>query len=182
VSLDIKKAFDSISHDFMVHALKFFNFGDKFIGWIKAICTNRKACIILDSGGTGKQFKLERGNAQGDVISPFIFNICYQVLLLKIEFNLQIESIGLPQSVIGDTDLVGAVNRVSYRTKKVFTFADDCNILAAYKSETTKEILTVLENFGKISGLVCNVNKSHILPIGFNPVTTNQIVELGFEI
>jgi exonuclease III len=182
VSLDIKKAFDSISHDFMVKALRFFNFGEKFIGWIKTICTNRKACIILDSGGTGKQFTLERGNAQGDVISPFIFNICYQVLLFKIEFNLQIESIGLPQVLLEDPDLVGAVNRVSYRSKKVFTFADDCNILAAYKPETIREIINVLDNFGKISGLICNVNKSHILPVGFNPVTTQELSDLGFTI
>jgi hypothetical protein len=38
VSLDIKKAFDSISHSYMEQVLKFFNFGDSFIKWVKLIC------------------------------------------------------------------------------------------------------------------------------------------------
>jgi hypothetical protein len=85
LSLDIQKAFDSLSHNFVGHALKFFNLGDRLIGWIKTICTNRKSCIILENNRTGKSFALNHGNAQGDVISPYIFNICYQVLLLKLE-------------------------------------------------------------------------------------------------
>jgi exonuclease III len=182
VSLDIKKAFDSISHDFIKQALRFFNFGEKFISWVMTICTNRKACIITGTGKTGPTFDLERGNAQGDVISPFLFNICYQVLLLKIELSLQIESIGLPNVQLEDGDLIGAANVVSHRSKKVFAFADDCNILAACKPETIREIVRVLNDFGKISGLECNVQKSHILPIGHLPVITDEIRDLGFSI
>jgi exonuclease III len=182
VSLDIKKAFDSISHDFVKEAMRFFNFGEKFINWVMTICTNRKACIITGIGKTGPTFSLERGNAQGDVISPFLFNICYQILLLKIELSLQIESINLPQVHIEDRDLKGATNRVSHRSKKVFAFADDCNILSAYNPETITEIVNVLTEFGQISGLECNVQKSHILPIGHLPVTTAEIRSLGFEI
>jgi Reverse transcriptase (RNA-dependent DNA polymerase) len=182
VSLDIKKAFDSISHDFIKESLRFFNFGEKIIGWIMTICTNRKACIITGTGKNGPTFDLERGNAQGDVISPFLFNICYQILLLKIELNLQIESIGLPCVQLDEAELVGVENRVSHRSKKVFAFADDCNILAALKPETIREIVNVLKEFGKISGLECNVQKSHILPIGHLPVVPDNIHELGFTI
>jgi hypothetical protein len=39
VSLDIKKAFDSISHSYMSEVLKFFNFGDQFIKWVRLLCT-----------------------------------------------------------------------------------------------------------------------------------------------
>jgi hypothetical protein len=71
---------------------------------------------------------------------------------------------------------------VSHRSKKVFAFADDCNILAAFKPETIREIVRVLNDFGKISGLECNVQKSHILPIGHSPVITDEIRDLGFEL
>jgi hypothetical protein len=53
LSLDIKKAFDSLSHNFIGHALSFFNIGDRLIGWIKTICTNRKLCILIDRDNTG---------------------------------------------------------------------------------------------------------------------------------
>jgi hypothetical protein len=69
----------------MVHALKFFNIGDRFIGWIKTVCTERKSCIILGNNGTSRA--LHCGNAQGDVISPYIFNTCYQILLIKLDPN-----------------------------------------------------------------------------------------------
>jgi hypothetical protein len=77
----------------MKKALQFFNFGDKIISWIETICTGRKACIILEPGKFSRNFNLERGNAQGDVISPFIFNICYQILILKMETDLQIKKV-----------------------------------------------------------------------------------------
>ncbi len=75
LSLDIKKAFDSTSHSYLQMAYQFFNFGPNFIRWLNLIGTNRKACIILGNGMYSEFFDLERGNAQGDTTSPYIFNI-----------------------------------------------------------------------------------------------------------
>jgi Reverse transcriptase (RNA-dependent DNA polymerase) len=138
----------------------------------------------LDNVKIGENFILERGNGQGDVISPFLFNICYQILLLKIEFNLQIEHIDIPVEIVEEEGqgLIGAVSSVSYRSKKVFAFADDCNILTSLKPESIIEITRVLDNFGAISGLVCNVQKSHILPIGQESAVPGAIRNIGFEI
>jgi hypothetical protein len=44
-------------------------------------------------------FNLERGNAQGDTTSPYIFNIGYQILLLKINFDLQIAGLNAPPEI-----------------------------------------------------------------------------------
>jgi hypothetical protein len=93
LSLDIKKAFDSTSHSYLQQVYKFFNFGPNFIRWLNLIGTNRKACIILENGVYSEFFYLERGNAQGDTTSPYIFNMGFQILLLKLTFDLQIEGL-----------------------------------------------------------------------------------------
>jgi hypothetical protein len=93
ISLDIKKAFDSTSHRYLHLVYKFFNFGPNYICWLNLIGTNRKACIILDNEINSAYFELERGNAQGDTVSPYTFNIGFQILLFKINYNFQIERV-----------------------------------------------------------------------------------------
>jgi len=35
ILLDFQKAFDSVEWDFILECLEFFNFGPKFVGWVK---------------------------------------------------------------------------------------------------------------------------------------------------
>jgi Reverse transcriptase (RNA-dependent DNA polymerase) len=91
LSLDIKKAFDSLSHSYLARVYEFYNFGPNLICWITLLSTKRHACVILDNMLTTDFFNLERGNAQGDTISPFLFNLGYQLLLFKLELSLQIK-------------------------------------------------------------------------------------------
>ena len=42
VLLDIEKAFDSVNHNFLFHTLKQFNFGTKFIDWIRTLYSARQ--------------------------------------------------------------------------------------------------------------------------------------------
>jgi len=93
LSLDISKAFDSISHHYLEQVLLFYNFGPRYIRWIKLIATNRLACIIKGNGTVSRNFPLQRGNAQGDVISPFLFNLCFQIFIFKIECDVQVHGI-----------------------------------------------------------------------------------------
>jgi hypothetical protein len=160
LSLDIRKAFDSISHSYMEQVLKFFNFGENFIRWVKVLCTNREACIILPKNYLGKSFKLKRGNAQGDTISPFLFNICYQLLLFKLEYDLQIKDIPVFERV-PDSPLYSTNKTVSPNARKVFTFVDDCNVLCRGDPVSLERLKTILTQFGILSGLECNLEKTH---------------------
>jgi Reverse transcriptase (RNA-dependent DNA polymerase) len=45
ISLDMKKAFDNLSHDFIKECLKFFGLGPYLIEWVTLLSTNRLACI-----------------------------------------------------------------------------------------------------------------------------------------
>jgi hypothetical protein len=81
------KAFNTLSHGFLCEVFQFFNIGDGMIDWLTLLGKNRTACILLDNGTYSRNFKLYRGRAQGDNISPNTFNFADQILILKIELD-----------------------------------------------------------------------------------------------
>ena len=180
LSLDIKKAFDSLSHTYLKNVLTFFNFGPNIIRWLTLISTNRRACLILENGILGSIFELERGNAQGDTISPFLFNLGYQILLFKINFDLQIA--GIIEVPDPPDHLDPLPISVSRSPRKSFSFADDTNILTRMETGSLLRIITILSNFKNISGLECNVEKSFLMQIGSNLEIPNEIQDLNFHI
>ena len=179
--MDIRKAFDTLSHPFIDQVLDFFEFGDNFKKWVKILCTNRKACIVLEGGKTSRTFNLLRGNAQGDILSPFISILCYQILIIKIQFDLQI--LGFVSSPLADSN--STINRllveVSDTPTKITAMADDANCLLLLKEGTLKQVKLVLEQFGKISGLCCNIEKTVLIPVGRVEPIPQKILDLGFE-
>jgi hypothetical protein len=180
VSLDIKKAFDSTSHRYLQCVYSFFNFGPNFIRWLNLINTNRRACIILDNEFYSSFFDLERGNAQGDTVSPYIFNLGFQILLFKINFDLQIQGI-IEQPPI-PPDLPPVPHEVSTRPYKVFAFADDANALLKLEVSTLNRLKSVLDDFGRLSGLECNVEKTTLLQVGSDIPLPEEIIRCGFTI
>ena len=48
IFLDQEKAFDRMSHSFLLKTLKRFNFGEKFICWVKILLTNIKSFIKVN--------------------------------------------------------------------------------------------------------------------------------------
>ncbi len=166
LSLDIRKAFDTISHQYINKAYRFFNFGENFIRWLNLIGTNRKACIILENGLYSSFFNLERGNAQGNTTSPYIFNIGYQILLFKLNYDLQIAGLIVPPAVPPDLQPVAPQEQVSTCPRKIFAFADDATLATVLDFESLAKVKKILEDFGKLSGLECNIEKTTLMQIG----------------
>jgi hypothetical protein len=180
LSLDIRKAFDTVSHQFMSQVFDFFNFGPNIKKWLILLGTNRQACIILEDELCTDYFDLERGNAQGDNISPFTFNLCYQILLFKLQFDLQIASI-VQEPVIPPTH-PPLPNSVSTDSPRVYGLADDATVLTTMDVNSLSRIKAILEDFGSISGLECNVEKTILMQVGSNLPVEPEIVQLGFDI
>ena len=93
LSLDQRKAFDSVRHDFMSEAYKFFSLGEQFIKILNLITTGRNATIIFDDCSLSRQFNLETGAPQGNSPSPLQYNLCEQIAILKIEMDPEIASV-----------------------------------------------------------------------------------------
>ena len=182
LSLDIRKAFDTISHQYINKAYRFFNFGENFIKWLNLIGTNRKACIILENGLYSSFFNLERGNAQGDTTSPYIFNIGYQILLFKLNYDLQIAGLIVPPAVPPDLQPVAPQEQVSTCPRKIFAFADDATLATVLDFESLAKVKKILEDFGKLSGLECNIEKTTLMQIGSVGEIQDDIKSLGFTV
>jgi hypothetical protein len=175
VSLDMKKAFDSLSHNYMDECLKFFGFGEYIRKWLQIIGTNRAACIELTKNKITGSFDLSRGNAQGDIISPFLFNIGYQLLVLKLEKDADLRGFyDFPE----DTVLRGMpvpVN-ISRSQRKMFAFADDGNLLIEATAENLIRLKKILGDFKELSGLECNIEKSVMLQVGDNGNLPGEVI------
>ena len=147
VPLDIKKAFDSLSHKFVVEILRYFNFGEQITNW--------RACISLTTDTLSKIFELESGNAQGDNISLYIFILYYQILLFRIEYNPAIRSIvDVP---VHPTLPPGT--QVNNYARKIFAYTDGANLLLKLEVSTFRSLVRALENYRLLSGLECNIEK-----------------------
>ena len=151
--MDFRKAFDSISHLYIQNALKKFNFGEDFCDWIKLFFSNREGRILMD-GHLMEKIVLEQGVLQGDIISPFIFIIAVEILLIKITQKKYIKGVQ-----IGKKECCAQ------------TFADDTTILIKRDEESLRACIQYIEDFKSISGLAANLDKTNVIPYGmfFNP-------------
>ena len=113
-AFDFEKAFDSLSWNFLISTLQSFNFGNSFINWVKTLYSNISSCV-LNNGFSTQLFDVQRGVRQGDPLSPYLFIIALEVLLIKIR---------------GDSKIRGVM--IGNNETKVTAFADDLTSFIRY--------------------------------------------------
>jgi hypothetical protein len=169
VAVDMAKAFDTLSHGFLREVFKFFNLGDGLIDWLTLLGENRTACVLLDNGSYSRNFRLDRGRAQGDNISPNTFNFADQILILKIELDPGINGIWknfvIPPNFPANTNSFFMCESLG-ETSKNESLADDNTTLLMLEDASLARLRNILEDFGRISGLQCNYDKTVIVPVG----------------
>ena len=147
LTLDIKKAFDSVSWEFLFQSLQWCNYGHSLINLVKVLYNNAKACVI-NNEFTTNYFCLRRGVQQGDQISPYLFNIIIEVLALNI---LNIKRIkGLESKKINI---------------KICQYADNA-IFFSSDIDSIKESIRMINNFNVIFRLKLNLNKTQSMSLG----------------
>ncbi len=169
VAVDMAKAFDTLSHGFLREVFKFVNIGPVMIDWLSLLGENRTACIILDDGTYSRNFRLDRGRAQGDNISPNTFNFADQVLIFKIELDPMINGIWknfqIPLSISANENSFFTHESMG-ETGKNESLADDNTTLMLLEDAGLAALRKNLDDSGKISGLICNFDKTVVMPIG----------------
>ena len=146
--IDFKKAFDSISHTFISNTLKKLGFGQDIISWVRTFLNNRDAQILLGGHLTDK-IHLNQGVPQGDVISPYIFILMVEILLIKITSTKNITGITYAK-----------------KEARAETFADDTTLFMERTASNLRNATKYIKHFHQISGLACNLDKTSVIPIG----------------
>ena len=128
-------------------------------------------------GHLNDKISLEQIVPQVDIISPFIFIIAVEILLIEITKSKNIKRV-----LIGGQEC------------KAQTFADDTTILIDRDENSLRKSIQYIKDFKQISGLAANLDKTNVIPYGkyFNPGKkicpdlevkwTDNFKLLGFEI
>jgi len=82
--LDQEKAFDRVDHTFLLLILEKFGFGPNFIKWIM-ICYQSSKARIKVNGHLSDPFPILRGVRQGDPLSPLLFTLVIECLIIALK-------------------------------------------------------------------------------------------------
>lgn len=118
----------------MYKSLNFFKFVPNIIRWVKTLYTDAKLCVI-QNGIFSEFFNIGRGCRQGDPISPYLFNICVEIMGIMIRQNKNIKGIHIQKEYC------------------LFQYADDTIMFLDGTEKSLKAALDLLFQFSKYSGL-----------------------------
>ena len=152
ISLDAKKAFDSVDHKYIERTLTAYGFGQGFVRIFQTLYRNITARILIN-GFTSESIKIERGVKQGDALSCAIFIICIDPLLRNLNKNGKIEEIKLRSNN-------NIRDEINY---KGAAYADDISIICKKSQDCIQEVFYEYEKLTKRSGLELNADKTEIL-------------------
>ncbi|XP_028555324.1 uncharacterized protein LOC110094857 [Dendrobium catenatum] len=142
--LDIRKAFDSLSREFLLHRLKLKGFPDHFIKLIKC-CIFDVYFSISINGSLEGFFKSSSGLRQGCPLSPLLFCIAMDGLSHCLHPNI----------FQGITCNGVSVNHLMY--------ADDLLVFGKAEHDNAQFLLLSLNRFAEASNLAVNPTKSSII-------------------
>ena len=148
VSLDAKKAFDSVDHRYIEKCFTAFGL-ERFIPIFNTLYKGLCSEIIIN-GRTVDGYRILKGVKQGDALSCIIFIMCMEPLIRNLNENSDIER-------ISSRSLSSVVFPKSYG------YADDVTVVTKRCDEGAQAIFNEYEVFSRASGLVLNADKTEIL-------------------
>ena len=160
LSIDFRKAFDTLQWPIMHKALETYNFGESLRRLIEIFYKNIES-TVLNNGYPSKWMKPSKGARQGCPLSPFLFVLTAELLSNKIRQSYTVKGVTLCGNEI-----------------KISQSADDTNLICA-DIPSVENALQILVDFGKISGLTLNKEKTKAMWLGRS--AKNKDKPLGFK-
>ena len=142
VSIDFRKAFDTVNHDFLFKVLKKYGFPDRFIDIVRELYRDAGSHILVN-GYRSKKIKLKSGIRQGDPFSRDVFVLVINPLLVFLNNHALIEK-------------YCTLSRQRFLT---LAYMDDANFLTQSLSSLLYAFFYI-RKYGKASGLEINMSKT----------------------
>jgi hypothetical protein len=169
IKLDLSKAYDSLSWNYIFSILDAFGFSKNWILWIKYLISMTFFSILVN-GSPSLTFSPSRGIHQGDPLSPFLFILMAEGLGRDIKEEVV-------QGNWKGLSLHGEETPAMHQQ-----FVDDTMLMA---TPTIKESLTikqVLHDFSDASGMCINEEKSQLFFFNTpHPIQCHLTRILGFQ-
>ncbi len=153
ISLDAKKAFDSVDHKYIEETLQAYGFGPNLINTFKVLY-NKITARILVNGFQSESIRIERGVKQGDALSCAIFIICIDPLIRNIEKNKRIAPI-----IIRKKNNFEKVD-IDF---KAAAYADNISVICQNSQDSIQQVFNEYSQLTIRSGLELNADKTEIL-------------------
>lgn len=154
--LDVKKAFDSVSHQRLLRVAASQGVPPLWIGVIHKLLVDR--CTFLGD----MEVPIQRGTPQGSPLSPLLFILFMEPLIAR----LRAQAVGVELSP-------GTFIRC-------LLFADDI-CLTASSLEDLQRMLNVCSDWAKEAAMIFNTKKSHLLHLWGAPYDPNVALVLSGE-
>jgi hypothetical protein len=152
ISLDAKKAFDSVDHKYIEETLEAYGFGPAFIKTFRTLYKDITARVLVN-GFTSEKIKIGRGVKQGDALSCALFIICIDPLLRNINKNENIKQVKISRR-----------NEIKKKIDlKAAAYADDISVICKKDNNSIQNVFHEYERLTRLSGLELNAEKTEIL-------------------
>lgn len=183
IKIDLEKAYDGLEWSFIRDTLLLFNFIENLIKLIMN-CVSTTSISLIFNGGALDPFQPLRGIRQGDLLSPYLFILCMEVLsyLIVDKCNMNLWS-PVKASKDGSTffhlfftdDLILSVKADIKNCQSLREVLDEFNMLSGQKVSLTKSKVFSSPNVPKALRLfLCEVLGFHFTP--------NLGIYLGFPL
>lgn len=147
--IDIQKAYDTVSWDFLHEILKRFGFHPCMVHWIM-MCVSTTSYTLNINGEHQGFFRGMRGLRQGDPLSPYLFTLVMEILTLIVKrkvFNSENFQYHPKCKELGITHLC---------------FADDLLMFCKGDIVSIQVLMDALREFSGVSGLNPSMEKSTV--------------------
>lgn len=152
IMVDLRKAYDTISWQFLREMLSHLQFPPAFIGWIMK-CVSTSSFSVAINGVLNGHFQGKRGIRQGDPMSPMLFTICLEYFSRLIDKRTRFSGFSFHPRC---KEL-----RISH-----LAYADDLMLFSRGDTRSVSILMNTLKEFEATFGLSVNINKSHIYTAG----------------